>query len=133
MTGQVSAERSVVAHALAWWRDARRRWNNLHQLSMLPDHEVSRIAGEVGMNAGDFMRVAEMPDGAAQLLDRRLAALKLQPDEIREISGLLLADLQRTCSMCADKARCADDMAVDPLAAGWQSYCPNAGNFETLK
>jgi len=117
---------------LDWWRDARQSWMRLHEMDRLSPDEIDRMARDVGLTSADFLRVASQPGGSADLLERRLAALKLDPEDIRKLSPLLLADLQRTCACCAEKKRCADDMAEDPIAPGWESYCPNSGTLRTL-
>src|SRR5687768_4150535 len=71
-------------------------------------------------------------DNWQALLERRLASLHLNPEEIRKISPLLLADLQRTCAHCSDKKRCLHDFKVSANPEGWESYCPNAGTLKTL-
>lgn len=66
------------------------------------------------------------------LLGRKLAALGLKAEEIEALSPAVLEDLKRNCRACPDRQRCIDDMAVDPLAPGWESYCPNSGTLSTL-
>ena len=118
---------------MAWWHEARDRWRRMGELSQMEPHELNRLAGELGMTSEELYRTAQMPAGQTLLLERRLAALDLTPEGIRALSPLLLADLQRTCSACAEKSRCAADMEESALAAGWESYCPNAGTLATLK
>lgn len=122
-----------LLHVVAdWWREARDRWSRLDELHRLSSVEIDRMAQECGMSQVDFLRTAGQSEGTVLLLERRLEALRITPEQVRAISPLLLADLQRTCCACPDKSRCSADMKVDPLAAGWESYCPNSGTLRTL-
>ena len=129
-----ASRQSVLGRTLDWWHEARERWARLRELRDLAPEEIERVALDVGLTPAELLRVAARPDGTLELLDRRLAALQLDADEIRKLSPLLLRDLQRTCALCSERQRCADDMAeAGPLAPGWESYCPNAGTLRTLR
>jgi hypothetical protein len=123
---------TYLALALDWWQGARSRWARLHELDRLSSDDIDRLAQDVGMNSSDFLRIATQPDGAAELLRRRLASLNLDPEDVRKLSPLLLRDLQRTCAMCEEKERCAADLGESSDTVGWDSYCPNSGTLRTL-
>ncbi len=123
---------SIFSTVLDWWQEARQRWTRLHELDQFSPAEIEHLAADVGLDRTDFLQIARQPNGGALLIEKRLSALHLDPEDIRKLSPLLLRDLQRTCAMCSEKSRCADDMASDPLAAGWESYCPNSGTLRTL-
>jgi hypothetical protein len=127
-----STDDSPLARVLNWWDDARKHWTRLHELDQLDPAERNRIAADVGLSSSELTRLAAQPDCVPLLIEKRLAALNLDPEEIRKLSPLILRDLQRTCALCAEKGRCADDMAADPLASGWESYCPNSGTLRSL-
>ena len=124
--------RSRSALVSDWWNDARKHWSRLQELQHIDPSELNRIAADVGLSLDELTRLAAQPDGMPLLIEKRLAALKLDPDEIRQLSPLVLRDLQRTCALCEQKHRCADDIADDPLAPGWESYCPNSGTLRIL-
>lgn len=123
-----------IPRSIGWWNGGARRsrWARLAELRELPPDELGRIAGDVGISTNDLLEVSGHPEGTQQLLERRLAALGLPPDEISELLPMLMRDLQRTCTMCQAKSYCIDDMKVSPLADGWESYCPNSGTLRTL-
>ena len=127
-----SDSRSILGQVLNWWSEARERWARLAELRTLPAEELGRIAADVGLSTAELLDVSAQPAGTLELLERRLAALHLDAEEIRQLSPLLLRDLQRTCAMCTEQQRCKDDMAISPLAPGWESYCPNSGTLRTL-
>jgi hypothetical protein len=100
--------------------------------------QVAAVGGSWGFITGFGVFLAiwvvlvRQPSGIAGLLERRLTALGLDPEDIRKLSPLLLLDLRWTCSCCTEKKRCADDFAEDPNPPDWESYCPNAGRLRTL-
>jgi hypothetical protein len=123
---------AVLKPVLDWWHGARSVWARADQVETLSGDEIAWMAEDVGMARDDLVLMLSRPDGPADLLHRRLAALDIDPEDIRRISPLLLADLERTCAQCKDRDRCAEEMKDDPLPAGWESYCPNAGTLRTL-
>lgn len=125
-------EVSSIDRLVEWWSATRDRWARIAELRELPSDELQRIAGDIGLSAGDLLEVSAHPEGTQQLLERRLAALGLVPDEVSELLPMLMRDLQRTCTMCRAKPHCIDDMKISPLADGWESYCPNSGTLRTL-
>lgn len=131
MTTEASGK-SPLGRMLDWWSETRERWARIAELQELPSNELARVAADFGVSSAELLEVSRHPEGTQGLLERRLAALELDPEEIRRISPMLLRDLQRTCAMCSEKQRCKDDMAVSPVLPGWESYCPNAGTLRTL-
>ena len=123
----------VLSTVSEWWRDARHRWRDLPDVDALPPEKVAAMALELGITDAELKRIVAGADGVPLLLGRRLAALGLDPGEVAALSPLLLADLKRSCNACAERDRCIDDMKSDPLAPGWESYCPNAGTLASLQ
>jgi len=115
-----------------WWGSSRRHWAGLEDIDQLRPAEIAVMAAEVGVSSDEFLRTARQPNGLLRLLNQRLAALGLDPEEIRKLSPLLLGELRRTCALCAEKQRCADDTAEESNPPGWESYCPNAGTLRHL-
>lgn len=132
MQGQQHAQGSLLSHALEWWHQVRESWQRMHELDGVSDHEIERMAHDLGMSPDELVGIAQQPAGMGLLLDKRLAALHLDPEEIRKLSPILLADLQRTCANCGDKKRCAADFKLNESPEGWQAYCPNARTLETI-
>ena len=129
---QPATAHSLIGRVLDWWYGVRDSWQRMHELEMLSDHEIERMAKDIGVRPEELVRMMAEPNSTALLLERRLAALSLDPEDIRRLSPLLLADLQRTCALCDEKRRCRQDLDADPAAPGWESYCPNSGTLRTL-
>lgn len=132
MQQQPGSAHPLIGRVLDWWHDVRDSWRRMHELETLSDHELARIAHDVGMSSDELVRAAAAPSGTGLLLERRLASLGLDAEEIRKLSPLILADLQRTCALCTEKGRCAHDFETSEDQAGWESYCPNSGTLRTL-
>ena len=123
---------SVLGRVLDWWGNSRVRWARLQEIDLLNPDEIAWMAEDIGLASDEFLHVVRQPSGIAGLLERRLAALELDPEDIRKLSPLLLLDLQWTCACCTEKKRCAGDFAEDPNPPDWESYCPNADRLRTL-
>src|SRR5262249_14793513 len=115
-----------------WWITRTAQWGRAAELRTLPPGELDRIAADLGVSTAELLEASERPHGTHELLDRRLAALGLAPDDIWKLSPAVLRDVQRTCCACPERERCKDDMEISALAPGWESYCPNSGTLRTL-
>jgi len=79
--------------------------------------------------------LASYGPNAAELLNRRMAALRIDPDRVLDL--FTLRDLQRLCTTCRSRKQCARDLA-DPSGdraengQDWQDYCPNAATLNML-
>ena len=121
-----------VHKAQLWWNDARVLWAKAIRQQNLMAEELARLAEDAEASPEIALEILGRSNGPAELLHVKLRALGLEAAEIYRISHALLAELEHTCAACPDKDRCAADMADDPLAPGWESYCPNSGTLKTL-
>jgi hypothetical protein len=115
----------------SWWQDWRRKRNALSELERCGS-EAGHIARDLGVAPGELRVLAAKRPDSADLLYQRLASLHLDADKIAVAEGAVLRDLQRHCSLCGTKGKCARDLANGSPAADWQEYCPNAGTLEAL-
>src|SRR5215470_7062306 len=113
-----------LAGALSrFWQTWRHRRAALAELENCRS-EVATIAQDLGLTPADLrVLAAKRPDAAA---------LQLDGDELAVATGPARRDLQRLCTMCGDKRRCASDLAEHPLSEDWQDYCPNADTLTSL-
>lgn len=131
-SGAKSGQPSRLTRLYEWWQSSRARWARLDDIASLSDDDIAEMAKDTGLTSAEFLVAVRGPNGPTSLLERRLEALQLDPEDIRKLSPILLGELRLTCARCPDKCRCADDMAEDVNAPGWESYCPNAGTLRTL-
>jgi hypothetical protein len=123
----------TISNAVAqWWRNWTAARSNVAMLDACGAEKTERIAHDMGVSASELRTLAgKWPDSVA-LLNRRLAALKLDPAEIGRADRRVLSDLQRVCTMCRDERKCRHDLAHDPYNPAWRGYCPNVVTLDAL-
>jgi hypothetical protein len=122
---------TLAARLSRWWQNWRSRRAAIAELNCC-GADVERVAHDIGLGAADLRTLAGKWPGSAELLGQRLAQLKLDENDIRNKEPQVLRDLQRVCTVCASKGRCAHDLVNAPADPGWQEYCPNAPTIAAL-
>lgn len=112
--------RPSIREWIRTWRSNRARV----ELDDLQEGDLTRIASDIGVSPTELRTLAAMGTDSADLLPRRLASLGLGQ---AEASPGVLRDMERVCTFCGSKRRCAHDL--DLTSPPWPAYCPNA---ETL-
>ena len=112
---------------LEWWRERRGA-----DLADCGDEEVEHMAHDLRMSASELRELARKGPGSADLLLRRMASIDLNPEEVSLIRHQIFQDLQRVCTRCRSRRRCAKDLACEPNSPEWKDYCPNASTLEEL-
>jgi hypothetical protein len=79
----------------------------------------------MGLTSSDLRALASHSGDAADLLERRLEACGLRAKELAQTAPAELRDMERLCTVCRSKRRCARDLASDPADPVWRQYCPN--------
>lgn len=119
---------SPIKATLQWmWNQTRS--NPLNELQSRGEQEIERIARDSGLSVAEFRVLASLGPNATDLLDRRMAALGLDPIATAPHT---FRDLQRICSFCESRRRCLRDLARDPAIPAWKDYCPNAKTLMAL-
>src|SRR3990167_6666150 len=97
----------MVLGAIADWvtkfRSGTGRQNEFRQCGPA---EVMRAANDLGVPPGGLREIASKGPGSADLLQKLLAALHVDPKEIAKANPGVMRDLQRLCVSCSDKTRC---------------------------
>ena len=116
-----------------WWRNWRANRASVNELEACGADEVAHLARDVGIGASELRVIAaKWPDDAG-LLSRRIAELGLDKGEITRVEPQVMRDLQRVCTQCADRRRCANDLDGDGKDPAWREYCPNAPTLDALQ
>ena len=105
-------------------------------------HEDRTVLGRVGewmrswwersTALGDLRVLAGRWPDAADLVQRRMAALGIDAAQVDTAEPAVMRDLQRVCSLCDNKRVCAHDLDRAPAGRAWRDYCPNAGTLAAL-
>ena len=116
--------------------DAIRRWSDRRELAKFmkdnPD-EAGRMARDLNLDAASLIQIAAHSNGPPVLLNRRLALLGIDSEQLRRREPAAAQDLARCCALCGSKARCARDLASKPASSQWKDYCPNEPTLAALK
>lgn len=115
-----------------WWRNWTTARANVANLDCCGTEQTERIAHDLGVSAPELRTLAGKWPDSADLLNRRLAALELDPTEIRRTEPQVLHDLQRVCTMCTSGRECSHDLARDPSDPAWREYCPNVTTLDAV-
>src|SRR5207248_3229916 len=94
-------------------------------LDALGAEEFARMAHDIGISASDLRALARHCSDGADLLEHRLGSLGLSARELARSAPAQLRDMERLCTLCESKGRCARDLANDPSDPAWRQYCPN--------
>jgi len=115
--------------------DAIRRWCDRRELARFVGDspgEAARVAHDLNLDTGTLMQIAARGSGAPVLLNRRLALLGIDPEQLRRREPAVAQDLARCCKLCGSKARCARDLARKQASSHWKHYCPNEPTLAAL-
>lgn len=96
-----------------------------------PD-EVMQTARDLGVAANQMRELMNKGPGAADLLQKMLVALHVDPQEIAKTNPAVMRDLQRLCITCSNKKQCAHELARGTAAEHFHDYCPNAFTLDAL-
>jgi hypothetical protein len=122
----------VVAGIASWWRKHAAARTALAELANIGEGEMQRTASDLNVSVPELWQLVSRGPEGASLLKHRLAALRFSPEQVAEIDGCILRDLQRTCTMCEAKTQCRHDLARHPDDTVWKKYCPNAQTLDVL-
>ena len=114
-----------------WWQRWRQSRNAVAELTAC-GADVRLIGEDLRLTPGELQVIAAKRPDAADLLTTRLAGLHLDAGNVGNENGAVLRDLQRVCTMCGSKTRCARDLAAHASSDDWQTYCPNAPTLNSL-
>jgi hypothetical protein len=132
MTIASDRNRTVRDGVVGWWRRWRQRAASLAELELLST-EAERVARDSGVGVGDLRVLAGKWPDAADLAERRMATLGLDAAQVGETQPAVMRDVQRVCSLCANKRVCEHDLDHSPTNAAWREYCPNEGTLDALR
>jgi len=123
----------LVLNSIADWvsryRDAT---GDAGDLARCSPEEVSQIARDLGVSSSELRELVSKGPHAADLVQKMLIALNVDPEVIASSDPLVMRDLQRLCVNCTDKKRCKTELANGTTVEHYHEFCPNALTLDTL-
>jgi hypothetical protein len=117
------------------WRDWKIVCSSFVDSDVCSEHELKRRADCLGIPVAQLRWVSSYRPDPISLLERRMEALSLNPDEVAHIEPRTVRKLQQRCVKCEKREQCALDLADEFADFAWQSwreYCPNAATLTML-
>jgi hypothetical protein len=120
---------SSVAQWITRYREARKTESQFKNCSA---DDVAAMARELRMSPGELVAIAKKGPNAADLLQKLLIALGVDPAGLSHSDPLVMRDLQRLCVTCGYKRQCELDFANGKIIENFHDYCPNAFTLDAL-
>lgn len=120
-----------VIVAIADWYRKWRSGSHASKLANCTPGDIKRMARDIGVTVGE-LRALERNADEPLLLPRMLAALKIDAAALARSEPAAFRDLQRVCTLCDCKRRCAAELAAGDAALTYESFCPNALTLKAL-
>jgi hypothetical protein len=127
---------SVRGATTQWWRKRIGTKSELSERERCGTDEVVHVSRDLGLSPPDLRTLANPGPGGANLLQRRMETLHLDPNELAQSDPFMLGDLQRLCTMCKSRGACALELehaSADVAWGEWREYCPNAVTLNELR
>jgi Family of unknown function (DUF6455) len=123
----------LVLDAIASWINKYRDVSSPHnEFGQCSPEQVMQIAKDLGVPAGELRGLAAKGPGAADLLEKMLIALGVDPRSLAKTDPAVMRDLQRLCIVCSQKGRCEHALADGTAAEHFHEFCPNAFTLDAL-
>ena len=109
--------------------------SSLADFDVCSEDELKRRAHYLGIPPAQLRWVSNHSPDPISLLERRMEALSLDPDDVTHLEPLTVRELRHRCAKCEKRKQCALDLADEAADPGWQywrDYCPNAATLMTL-
>ena len=131
MSAKPAEEKPGSLQTIWRWLKARPD-RTARDLAAIGDREVEQIAKDVGVSSAELYSLAWSDANGADLLRTRMTALDLDCQEVARLVPEALHDLQRVCTLCSHRKRCARDLARAASDPSWKDYCPNVSTLVAL-
>lgn len=123
---------SILSSTAEWIRTYARRRGYRNELMNCGVDDVARIAADLTINQSELAALIKRGPGAADLLQKLLVALGMNPKDLDHGDPAVMRDLQRSCIMCEEKRRCKYDLVNGVITDNFRDYCPNAFTLDAL-
>ncbi len=122
-----------VLEAVAGWINKYREASGLHdEFGHCSPEDVRQIAKDLGVSVSELRKLATKGPGAAELMEKMLIALRVNPHALVKTNSAVMRDLQRLCVVCTQKGRCEHELAKGTASEHFREFCPNAFTLDAL-
>jgi hypothetical protein len=122
-----------VLDAVAGWINKYRQANSLHdEFEHCSPEDVMQIAKDLGVSVSELRMLTTKGPGAADLIEKMLIALRVDPHVLASTNPAVLRDLRRLCVVCSQKGRCEHELAKGTASEHFREFCPNAFTLDAL-
>jgi Family of unknown function (DUF6455) len=122
-----------VLDAIAGWINKYRHMHGVRdELGECSHEDVMRIAKDLGVPVSDLRGLAAKGPRSADVLQKMLLALSVDPQALAKDDPAVMRDLQRLCIVCSQKGRCQHELAQGTAAEHFREFCPNAYTLDAL-
>jgi transcriptional regulator with XRE-family HTH domain len=119
--------------AIAEWINKYRRLHRVtDELGQCTQDDVIQIAKDLGLSVSELRNLAAKGPGGAEVLQKMLLALSIDPKVLAKNDPATMRDLQRLCIVCSHKGRCQEELAAGTAAEHFREFCPNAYTIDAL-
>jgi uncharacterized protein YjiS (DUF1127 family) len=133
VTVPVAGDRGLFGSISRWWRNWKQRRGSMHELNRCRDSEVAQLANDLGVTPSELRTLAGRWPDSADLLRRRMEAIRLDATQVGRTEPETSRDLQRVCGQCVSEARCEKDLDAGERERAWRGYCPNVVTLDALR
>jgi hypothetical protein len=95
--------------------------------------EFACIAHDLNISTGDLNELVRRGSHATDELPKMMAALDIDRSKVAKVEPMVMRDLERVCSLCEQKRRCAHEFTAGTTVEHYADFCPNASTLETLR
>jgi hypothetical protein len=119
-----------IVSALADWFRPTPYERDLEFLEKCRGEEMERLRAHVRGRPEDLRWLIGREPGSTEMLCHMMDVTGI--DE-RKVPAKQMQELNRNCSQCSEKYRCADEIGTGRAAKTFEEFCPNAFALEALQ
>src|SRR5262245_2140892 len=127
-TRQYPVVESVIDIFARWLKHRR----EIAESCNCDSEEYAHIARDLNVSPGELDELVRRGAHAADALPKMMAELHIDQRAVVRVEPMVMRDLERVCSLCDHKRRCARELAAGTGAQHYADYCPNASTLKTL-
>jgi hypothetical protein len=95
--------------------------------------EYAQIARDLSLSTGELDELVRRGPHSADALPKMLAALHIDQGAIERVEPMVMRDMERVCSVCEQKRKCAHELATGKAVEHYADFCPNAATLKALE